>query len=237
MDRTDGGFVVRHRPLHVDCTYLVTVWSTQSAGLKAAEEHRLLGLVLLWLGRFDVVDTRFLRGDLIMPPQLHPLPVAMGQVKEGQAMGQFWTALEVPPRLAFPLTVTIGLQPFEEAPPVAALKTIEIRPTVSDQPALSRRVLDATLAPLPGIPVTLVENGAVTTADPFGAFTFRELTFGSYTLLVRVAGRATSASRCSHGPIPDPRRHRAGPVSCAAASPVSRLALVAYFLRGISLMY
>ncbi|MEV6115957.1 Pvc16 family protein [Streptomyces sp. NPDC052109] len=188
VDKTDGGFVVRHRPLRVDCTYLVTVWSTQSAGLKAAEEHRLLGLVLLWLSRFEVVEPHFLRGDLTMPPQLYPLPLTMAQMKEGQGMGQFWTALGVAPRLAFSLTVTIGLQPFDEAATFPAPKTIEIRPTVSDEPALCGRVLDATLAPLPGTPVTIVENGAAATSDSFGSFTFRELAFGSYTLLVRVAG-------------------------------------------------
>ncbi|MEU6885651.1 Pvc16 family protein [Streptomyces viridosporus] len=189
VDRTDDGFVTRHRPLRVDCTYLVTAWSTQSAGLKAAEEHRLLGLVLLWLSRFEVVDEPFLRGDLTMPPQLYKLPVSVAQMKEGQGMGQFWTALGVPPRPAFSLTVTIGLLPFDEAVHEPAAKTIEIKPARSDAPTLCGRVLDTTLAPLPGTPVTVVENGAATTADRLGNFTFKDLAFGSYTLLVRIAGR------------------------------------------------
>ncbi|MFI8234991.1 Pvc16 family protein [Streptomyces sp. NPDC085900] len=189
VDKTDDGFVTRHRPLRVDCTYLVTAWSTQSAGLKAAEEHRLLGLVLLWLSRFEVVEEPFLRGDLAMPPQLYKLPVSVAQTKEGQGTSQFWTALGVPPRPAFSLTVTIGLLPFDEAVPDPAAKTIEIKTARSDAPALCGRVLDATLAPLPGAAVTVVENGAEATTDTFGGFTFRELAFGSYTILVRVAER------------------------------------------------
>ncbi|MCQ9181332.1 DUF4255 domain-containing protein [Streptomyces sp. IBSBF 2953] len=189
VERTEDGYVSRHRPLRVDCTYLVTVWSTQSAGLKAAEEHRLLGLVLLWLSRFEVIDTRFLRGDLTMPPQLHPLTASVAQMKEGQGMGQFWTALGVPPRPAFSLTVTVGLQAFDETEPHAAVKTVEVRPARPDEPALCGRVLDDKLAPLPGLPVTVVENGAATTTDRLGGFVFPDLAFDSYTLLVHMTGR------------------------------------------------
>jgi Pvc16 N-terminal domain len=189
VDRTDDGFVTRHRPLRVDCTYLVTAWSTQSAGLKAAEEHRLLGLVLLWLSRFEVVDEPFLRGDLTMPPQLYKLPVSVAQMKDGHGMGQFWTALGVPPRPAFSVTITIGLQPFDEAVPEPAAKTVEIRSASSHEHALCGRVLDVTLAPLPDTPVTVVEIGEATTADRLGNFTFQNLDFGSYTLLVRIPGR------------------------------------------------
>lgn len=189
LDRTEDGYVSRRPPLRVDCTYLVTVWSTQSAGLKAAEEHRLLGLVLLWLSRFEMIDARFLRGAMTMPPQLHPLPLSLAQVKEGQGMGQFWTALGVAPRPAFSLTVTIGLQPSEEILALPPVKEVDLTGVLSDRPVLTGRVLNAALEPLPGSPVTVVESGAETTADGLGRFAFGGLDFGSYTLLVRVAGR------------------------------------------------
>src|SRR4051794_28880478 len=53
--RTGAGFATRMPFLRVDCTYLVTAWSSQSGGLRAAEEHRLLGLTLQWLSRFPVI--------------------------------------------------------------------------------------------------------------------------------------------------------------------------------------
>lgn len=189
LDRTDEGYVSRRPPLRMDCTYLVTVWSAQNAGLKAAEEHRLLGSVLLWLSRFEVIDARFLRGAMTMPPQLQPLPLSLAQVKEGQGMGQFWTALGVPPRPAFSLTVTIGVQPADPSPPDPAVRAVDVVGVLSDRPVLGGRILNAALRPLPGTPVTVVENGAATTADRLGRFTFGGLDFGPYTLLVRVAGR------------------------------------------------
>lgn len=60
MERVGGGYVSRQPPLRVDCTYLTTTWSSKAGGLKAEEEHRLLGLVLLWFSRFGVIEDRFL---------------------------------------------------------------------------------------------------------------------------------------------------------------------------------
>ena len=51
----------RAPPLRVDCGYLVTAWSPKAGGLKAQEEHRLLGLALLWLSRFPVLEEPFLQ--------------------------------------------------------------------------------------------------------------------------------------------------------------------------------
>jgi len=189
LDRTDSQYVSRRPPLRVDCTYLVTVWSTQTGGLKAAEEHRLLGLVLLWLSRFEVIDDRFLQGGLTIPPQLYPLPATVAQQKEGQGMGQFWTALGVAPRPAFSLTVTIGLQPFDETVPYPAVQGVDVAPALLNHPALTGRVRNRTLAPVPAAQVTVIESGAATIADRSGAFAFSGLDFGAYTLLVRVPGQ------------------------------------------------
>lgn len=101
-------YSVRQPPLRLDCTYLATAWSANTAGLKTQDEHRLLGLALTWLSRFPVVEDRFLQGTLKTPPQPYPLAVSIAQVREGQSMGQFWSALGVPPRPAFSVTVTVA---------------------------------------------------------------------------------------------------------------------------------
>ena len=109
-----GRVVVNHRPPRMDCSYLVTAWSAQSGALKVEEEHRLLGEVLLWLGKFPVVDARFLKGSLANPPQPTSPPLEVAQTREGVNLGQFWSALGVPPRPAFTLTVTVALQSVPE---------------------------------------------------------------------------------------------------------------------------
>jgi hypothetical protein len=108
-------------PMRVDCTYLVTTWSTKTAGLKAQEEHRLLGQALMWLNQFPAIGASYLQGALATPPQPFPLPAMVAQLKEDQSSGQFWTALGTAPRPAFSLTVTIAMalpEPPQEFPAV-----------------------------------------------------------------------------------------------------------------------
>ena len=51
IDRTGDAYTSRLPSMRLDCTYLVTAWSAKAGGLKAQEEHHLLGLALIWLGR------------------------------------------------------------------------------------------------------------------------------------------------------------------------------------------
>jgi hypothetical protein len=128
------GYTSRLPSLRVDCVYMVTTWSAQSAGLKANEEHSLLGLALVWLARFPVIDDRFVQGVLKTPPQPYPLATVVAQTKEGQAMGQFWSALGIAPRPAFSLTVTVAADPFDESEqfPAVAVGGIHIQTELVD---------------------------------------------------------------------------------------------------------
>lgn len=114
LDLVDGQYVSTRPPVRVDCTYLVTTWSTRTGALRAEEEHRLLGLALLWLNRFPVIGNEFLQGGLANPPQPFPLPTMVAQLREGRSNGDFWTALGIAPRPAFSLTVTIAMDLLEE---------------------------------------------------------------------------------------------------------------------------
>jgi hypothetical protein len=190
VERVGDGFTSRLPSLRVDCTYLTTAWSSKTAGLKAQEEHRLLGLALTWLSRFPVVDDRFLQGGLKNPPQPYPLPAAVAQVKEGQGMGQFWSALGIPPRPAFSLTVTITVQPFDEVEKYPVTERILVESASLAEPRLAGRVLDHTLAPVPAARVSVVGTGREVVVGPTGAFAFTGLDFGHYTLLVKATGHA-----------------------------------------------
>jgi hypothetical protein len=189
VERVGDGYASRQPPLRVDCTYLATAWSSKTGGMKAEEEHRMLGLALLWLSRFHVIEDRFLQGSLRNPPQPYPPPAMVAQMREGQGMGQFWSALGVAPRPAFSLIVTVGMQLVEELEQYPAVQAIRVETTTTTHPTLAGRVLDSTLAPVPTARVTVVETGQQATAGPSGWFAFTGLDFGRYTLLVQVPNR------------------------------------------------
>ena len=185
MTRVGDTYTSRLPSMRVDCTYLVTAWSVQSAGLKAAEEHRLLGLALRWLGRFPVLDERFLRGSLSTPPQPYPLSTVLARTQEGRSNGEFWTALGIAPRPALSLTVTITVDPYDEIEEFAAVQDVRIRSASISDPVLSGQILDRELVPVPAAVVTVLETGATTTSGPDGGFAVPGLDFGNYTLQVQ----------------------------------------------------
>jgi Pvc16 N-terminal domain/Carboxypeptidase regulatory-like domain len=185
-ERVGDHYTSRPPPLRVDCTYLATTWSPKTAGLKAEEEHRLLGQALLWLNQFPVIADGLLQGSLKNPPQPYPLPTMVAQVREDQSMGQFWSALGVAPRPAFSLTVTIAMRPLDQADQYPVVQAIQVAPTSLIHPTLAGQVLDHTLAPVASATVSVVETGAVQTVGPDGHFSFASLAFGQYTLRVQV---------------------------------------------------
>jgi hypothetical protein len=187
--RTDTGFTTRMPYLRVDCTYLVTAWSNQTGGLKAAAEHRLLGSTLQWLGRFPVIGDTFHRGVLRNPPQPYPLSTVVAQTQEGRSSaGEFWSALGVVPRPAFPLTVTLTIQPYDEVVESEAPKAVRVTSTPPEHPQLAGRVLDHNLAPAPGATVVVVEAGSQAVVGADGEFAVPGLDFGRYTVRVQRSG-------------------------------------------------
>ena len=112
-------FVRRMPPLRVDCSYLVTTWSSKSGEDKVAEEHQLLGQALAWLSRFGTIPASYLHGGLASQP--FPLPTLAAQADGRQNTGEFWNALGIPPRPAFTLVVTVAMElelQTPEGPPV-----------------------------------------------------------------------------------------------------------------------
>jgi Pvc16 N-terminal domain/Carboxypeptidase regulatory-like domain len=188
IDPVAGGFRSRRPPLRVDCTYLITSWSAKTGGLKTAEEHRLLGIALLWLSGFLVIDDRFLQGALNTLEPSFPVSALVAQTREGQPMGEFWTALGIAPRPAFSLTVTIGLSPPADTTLYPAVQKVRISSGTLTDPLFRGTVLDAALAPLSGAQVRVIETGAQTASGTSGGFSFPGLAYGAYTLSVHTAG-------------------------------------------------
>jgi hypothetical protein len=114
-------------PLRVDCSYLVTAWSSLDGASRIATEHRLLGEALGWIARFGTVPEQYLRGRLVGQP--YPPPTVVAQLAGKQDVSEFWHSLGIPPRPAFSLTVTlaVALDVVETAGPVVS--TTELRIT------------------------------------------------------------------------------------------------------------
>lgn len=195
-----AGVVVRRQPpMRTDCTYLVTAWANNLAGAaRVAGEHSLLGQTLVWLSRFATVPASFFAGGSLADPPFPP-PTLVAQPKSDNTAGEFWSALGIPPRPAFHLTVTIALElglQTPEGPPVVT-KEITIREISPAAPELAHffeiggTVTDAiTTLAVEGAEVTLVETGATTVTDEQGHFRFSILEAGNYTLHVVAGGFA-----------------------------------------------
>jgi hypothetical protein len=123
------------------------------------------------------------------PPQPYPLTTAVGQNPEGRSSSEFWSALGVPPRPAFSVTVTLTAEPFDEVDELPAVRAVHVDSTSIPFAVLAGRVLDATLAPVPSASVTVVGAAASATSSAKGEFVVPGLDFGDYTLDVQAAGR------------------------------------------------
>jgi hypothetical protein len=106
--KVGNDFVSRQPPVRVDCSYIVTTWSELTNETKVKQEHQLLAQALLWLTRFPTIPATYLEGTLAN--QIYAPPMYVAQVDPNKNAGEFWDALAIPPRPAFYLTVTIGME-------------------------------------------------------------------------------------------------------------------------------
>jgi Pvc16 N-terminal domain len=119
VERPAQGDLVRHPPLtRVDCSYLVTAWSSTSGPGRAQDEHKLLAEVLKVLVRFPVVPEELLVGELSGADP--PLPMTSLTPGPLSSPAELWQALGGKPRAALNLTVTVAVVPTAEdaGPPV-----------------------------------------------------------------------------------------------------------------------
>jgi Pvc16 N-terminal domain len=108
LEKVGTRFIRRPPPVRIDCSYIVTTWSGATGAVKVAEEHRLLGQALLWLSRFPTIPAAYLQGTL--KDELYPPPTMVAQLDPNKNAGEFWDALDIPPRPAFYLTVTVAME-------------------------------------------------------------------------------------------------------------------------------
>lgn len=124
VERQNDGTAIKQRaPVRVDCSYLITAWSSESSTTRALDEHRLLSEVMKVLLRHPTIPEVLLQGSL--KGQAPPLPSSTLQPGRLQSVGEFWQAVGGKPKAALNYTVTIGVAPdrqIETEPPVVEKK-------------------------------------------------------------------------------------------------------------------
>jgi hypothetical protein len=135
IERRDDGTATKKRaPVRVDCSYLITAWSSESSTTRALDEHRLLSEVMKVLLRHPTIPEVLLQGSL--KGQEPPLPSSTLQPGRLQSVGEFWQALGGKPKAALNYTVTIGVlaeRPLETEMPVIE-KMLKVRTGVEVAP-------------------------------------------------------------------------------------------------------
>ncbi|MFL6414192.1 MAG: DUF4255 domain-containing protein [Bryobacteraceae bacterium] len=129
INHHENGTATRRRaPARVDCSYLITAWSSEGSTTRALDEHRLLSEVMTVLLRHATIPEVLLQGSL--RGQEPPLPSSSLQPGRLQSVGEFWQALGGKPKAALNYTVTIGVYtevPLDTAPPVV-IRSLKITP-------------------------------------------------------------------------------------------------------------
>jgi len=132
--KSNGSAIRKRPPVRVDCSYLITAWSSESSTSRALDEHRLLSEVMKVLIRHATIPEVLLQGSL--KGQEPPLPSSSLQPGRLQSLGEFWQALAGKPKAALNYTVTIG---------VADDRTEETEAPVMDKQIKIRATKDAVL--------------------------------------------------------------------------------------------
>lgn len=123
----DGTLTKKRPPVRVDCSYLITFWSSESSTTAVLDEHRLLGEVMKVLLRHPTIPTAVLQGGL--KSQEPPLPTSTLHPGLLESIAEFWQALGGKPKAALNYTVTIGVEADRatEAGPAVVDKILKVR--------------------------------------------------------------------------------------------------------------
>ena len=205
IEQQGDTYVRRKPPIRVDCSFMVTAWSTPDSDTGTAQEHHLLSLALLWLSQYPKIPEKYLPVEWKQPEnaayQPFPPPMFVGQINGVKEPGEFWAALEQPPRPFFNVVVTIAMdfrQGIDIGPPVTTKEGF-VPEKKENFYQIGGRVYDANY-PGQGIEdavVVLTELSKTEITDEKGQFSFpsktKEKTFpglseGDYTLKVFATG-------------------------------------------------
>jgi hypothetical protein len=111
--RVDDAWTQRRAPVRVDLSYMISVWTEH-----IADEHQLLGQILLTLLRHPLLPPHVLKGSLLTQPL--PLRAWIAQPERIPNSWDFWGHVEHRMKSGLSYVVTASLEPHavQPAPPV-----------------------------------------------------------------------------------------------------------------------
>ncbi len=189
IERSQGIATRKKPPVRVDLSYLITVWTSDTA-----DQHRLLGQLLATLFRYQELPEDLLQGSL--KEARWPLRTFTAQ-KDGILINaaDFWSALDnqIRPSINYVVTIPVEIEAAVAAPLVVtkvaeyrkdgetADKFVHIRGTVHARGKPEEVVADAM--------VVVKELQMTATTDEEGKYSLRRLGWGSYTFEVSAPGQ------------------------------------------------
>jgi hypothetical protein len=191
LEKSGNTFIRRPAPVRMDCSYIVTAWSTASGDTKVATEHELLAEALQWLMGFPVLPDGALQGTLVSAVYAPTMLIA--QADPNKSAGDFWYALGIPPRPAFYLTVNLALS----LGTVVQGSLVTTHLTSTGSPAappeetwiqVGGRVLNAAGKGIAGAVVDIVDASLRTTSTEDGRFSFLRVPEGVHVLQAAAVG-------------------------------------------------
>jgi hypothetical protein len=197
VTKTGNGFLRKPPPVRIDCSYIVTTWSSAVGAARVAAEHRLLFQSLQWLTRFPTIPAVYLQGAMTNPT--YPPPTMVAQLDPNKHAGEFWLSLGVSPRPAFYLTVTVEMV-IDEVVASGSIVTTHSNVSGPDGSPPSDtlvqfggRVSDAgTGLGLAGATVDVADLGLRATTDGDGRYSFLKVPAGAHTLRAAAVGYRTA---------------------------------------------
>jgi hypothetical protein len=187
----NNGFATRTKPpVRVDLSYLITVWTNDTA-----DQHRLLGYLLATLFRYQELPGELLQGDLKKLD--YPLLTTTAQLDEIiiQNVGQFWNALDnqLKPSINYVVTIPVDTDVTMTAP-VVFTKLVKFKGpdgAPPDEIVQVSGVISHKGKPdqvIPDANIIIKELQMTASTDEEGKYTFRKLVSGSYTMEISAPG-------------------------------------------------
>lgn len=107
-------------PVRMDCSYMITVWTTE-----IVDEHRLQGSILKTLLRYPTLPTEVLQGEINQPL---PLRAWVTQPEKTPNIWDFWSSLDGRLKAGLSYVVTVPVQPFTPVEvPLVTEKTVILK--------------------------------------------------------------------------------------------------------------
>jgi len=113
IERQSNGKAYKTRPpARVDCSYLITVWPSESDRNTIQTEHRLLGEIMKVLLRYRQIPDAVLQGSLQgSDPPIRAFSLHQSNL---QSLGEFWQAMGGKPKAALNYTIILPVPIYEQ---------------------------------------------------------------------------------------------------------------------------